>query len=88
MQITNLLTRIEDRPLSLRQPDGSSWTPANYDKVSHGEVTLLEALTRSYNQATVRLGLNIGISHLLHKLGQLGVRAKVKAVPSSFLGCC
>ncbi len=82
----NLLSRIEDRPLSLQQSDGSSWTPANYDKVSHGEVTLLEALTRSYNQATVRLGLNIGISHLLHKLEQLGARAKVQAVPSVFLG--
>jgi penicillin-binding protein 1B len=82
----NLLTRIEDRPLSLRQSDGRTWTPANYDKVSHGEVTLLEALTRSYNQATVRLGLNIGVSHLLSKLEQLGVRANVNAVPSSFLG--
>ncbi|MEE8495501.1 MAG: penicillin-binding protein 1B [Xanthomonadales bacterium] len=82
----NLLTRIEDRPLSLQQSDGSSWSPANYDKVSHGEVTLLEALTQSYNQATVRLGLNIGISHLLHKLEQLGARANVQAVPSIFLG--
>ena len=82
----NLLTRIQDRPLSLKLSDGSSWTPANYDQVSHGEVTLLEALTGSYNQATVRLGLNIGISHLLHKLEQLGVQANVQAVPSIFLG--
>jgi penicillin-binding protein 1B len=82
----NLLTHIEDQPLSLKQPDGSSWTPDNYDRISHGEVTLLEALTRSYNQATVRLGLNIGINHLLHKLEQLGVRADVQAVPSIFLG--
>ncbi len=82
----NLLTRIADRPLSLQQPDGSYWTPANYDKVSHGDVTLLEALTHSYNQATVRLGLNIGISHLLHKLELLGVRSNVQAVPAIFLG--
>jgi len=82
----NLLTRIEDRPLVLRQPDGSDWRPANYDGVSHGEVTLLEALTRSYNQATVRLGMNIGVKHLLARLEQLGVRAEVDAVPSVFLG--
>jgi penicillin-binding protein 1B len=49
-------------------------------------VTLLEALTRSYNQATVRLGLNIGVSHLLARLEQLGVDAPVEAVPSVFLG--
>jgi penicillin-binding protein 1B len=82
----NLLTRIEDEPLSLKQADGSLWNPANYDGVSHGSVSLLEALTRSYNQATVRLGLNIGVSHLLNKLRQLGVDADIPAVPSIFLG--
>ena len=82
----NLLTRIEDEPLTLRQPNGSAWRPDNYDGISHGEVTLLEALTRSYNQATVRLGLNIGVNHLLARLEQLGVNAEVDAVPSVFLG--
>jgi penicillin-binding protein 1B len=82
----SLLTRIEDQPLSLRQADGTAWTPANYDGKSHGEVTLLEALTRSYNQATVSLGLNIGVNHLINKIEQLGVAAQVDAVPSVFLG--
>jgi penicillin-binding protein 1B len=82
----NLLTRIEDEPLTLRQADGSAWSPDNYDGVSHGEVTLLEALTHSYNQATVRLGLNIGVNHLLTRLKQLGVDAEVESVPSVFLG--
>jgi penicillin-binding protein 1B len=82
----NLLSPIEDAPLTLRQPDGSDWRPDNYDGVSHGEVTLLEALTKSYNQATVRLGLNIGVNHLLERLKQLGVDAEVDAVPSVFLG--
>ena len=82
----NLLTPLEDEPLTLRQADGSDWRPQNYDGESHGEVTLLEALTHSYNQATVRLGLNIGVNHLLARLDQLGVDAKVDAVPSVFLG--
>jgi penicillin-binding protein 1B len=82
----NLLTRIADEPLTLRQPDGSTWQPDNYDRVSHGEVTLLEALTKSYNQATVRLGLNIGVNNLLTRLQQLGIDADVDAVPSVFLG--
>jgi len=82
----NLLTPIEDEPLILRQADGSDWQPDNYDGVSHGEVSLLEALTRSYNQAAVRLGLNIGVSHVLARLEQLGVDAEVDAVPSVFLG--
>jgi len=82
----SLLTRIDDEPLALQQADGTAWTPANYDGKSHGEVTLLEALTRSYNQATVNLGLNIGVNHLINRIGQLGVAAEVDAVPSVFLG--
>jgi penicillin-binding protein 1B len=82
----SLMTRIEDQPLTLKQADGSTWKPVNYDRKSHGEVTLLEALTRSYNQATVRLGLNIGVNHLINRIAQLGVAAEVDAVPSVFLG--
>ena len=82
----NLLTRIEDAPVTLRQADGSDWTPANYDNLSHGSVSLLEALTHSYNQATVRLGLQLGITNLMQKLQQLGLSVAVDAVPSIFLG--
>jgi penicillin-binding protein 1B len=82
----SLVSRIQDEPLSLQQPDGSTWSPSNYDNKSHGEVTLLEALTRSYNQATVRLGMNIGVKHLVNRIEQLGVQAAVDPVPSIFLG--
>jgi penicillin-binding protein 1B len=82
----NLLSPILDEPLTLKQADGSLWQPDNYDGVSHGQVTLLEALTRSYNQATVRLGMTIGVSHLINRLGQLGIAAEVDPVPSVFLG--
>jgi penicillin-binding protein 1B len=82
----NLMSRIDDTAVTLRQADGSDWTPSNYDHKSHGEVTLLEALTHSYNQATVRLGLNIGVNHVVARITQLGVSAEVDAVPSVFLG--
>ncbi|MDT8320041.1 MAG: penicillin-binding protein 1B [Xanthomonadales bacterium] len=82
----NLLTRIDDSPVSLRLPNGSDWTPANYDLKDHGEVSLLEALVHSYNQATVRLGLQLGANNLVNKLVQLGVTTDVAALPSVFLG--
>ncbi len=82
----SLVTRIEDEPITLRQANGSDWSPDNYDGKSHGEVTLLQALTRSYNQATVRLGLEIGVANLVNRIQQLGVSAEVDAVPSVFLG--
>lgn len=80
------LTRIEDEPITLRQADGTRWTPSNYDNRSHGEVTLLEALTRSYNQATVRLGVTIGLPEFIDKLEQLGVDRDIPAVPATLLG--
>jgi penicillin-binding protein 1B len=82
----NLMTRVSDEPVALRQGDGSTWSPQNYDKKSHGEVTLLEALIRSYNQATVHIGMNIGVQHLVRKLEQLGVDVDVDAVPATLLG--
>ncbi len=80
------LTTVEDEPITLRQADGTLWTPSNYDNRSHGTVTLLEALTRSYNQATVRLGMAIGLTEFVDKLRQLGVTRDVPVVPATLLG--
>ncbi len=82
----SLLTPLEDEPVALRQPDGSIWSPGNYDRRSHGQVSLLEALMQSYNQATVRLGLKLGVTHLVSRLRQLGVESTVAPVPATLLG--
>jgi len=82
----NLITPVRDEPVSLRQPDGSLWSPANYDHKSHGELPLMDALIHSYNQATVQVGLNVGVANLIRKIKQLGVTAPVQAVPATLLG--
>lgn len=82
----SLITPVVDEPIYLRQADGSVWSPVNYDHKSHGEMPLLEALIHSYNQATVQLGLKIGVVHLIRKIRQLGVKAAVPAVPATLLG--
>lgn len=82
----NLLSLVEDEPVVLRQADGSNWSPQNFDKISHGTVSLLDALAHSYNQATVQLGLQLGVKQLVLKLQQLGITAEVMPVPSAFLG--
>jgi len=81
-----LITKVKDEPISLRQPDGKEWSPENYDHISHGEIPLMDALVHSYNQATVRVGLNIGVANLIRKIGQLGVAADIPAVPATLLG--
>ncbi len=82
----NLITPVNDAPVSLRQADGSDWSPANYDHKSHGEMPLMEALVHSYNQATVQVGLRIGVANLINKIQQLGVDADIPALPSTLLG--
>ena len=82
----NLITPVKDEPISLRQADGSLWSPANYDDRSHGEIPLIDALVHSYNQATVQVGLNVGVANLIRKIEQLGIVAEVPSVPATFLG--
>ncbi|MDH3903417.1 MAG: penicillin-binding transpeptidase domain-containing protein, partial [Xanthomonadales bacterium] len=82
----NLITPVKDEPLSLRQPDGKLWSPENYDHKSHGELPLMDALVHSYNQATVQVGLSVGVANLIRKIKQLGIAVEVPAVPSTLLG--
>ncbi len=82
-----LASRIDDGPIRLAATgDGPDWQPRNYDRLDHGRVMLLEALTKSYNQATVRLGLDLGTAAVLSSIEKLGVRRSLPAVPALLLG--
>jgi len=81
-----LVTQIEDGPLRVPQQGRADWRPSNYDQTSHGQVTVLEALAYSYNQATVRIGLQVGVSPLFRLLEQLGVAPGAARHPAAFLG--
>ncbi len=81
-----LVTPLEDEPLSVPIPGHEPWQPRNHDGTSQGTVPLMEALAMSYNQATVRLGLEIGVAPLLRLMEQLGVVPGTDPHPSVFLG--
>ncbi|MGK7295992.1 MAG: penicillin-binding protein 1B [Candidatus Wenzhouxiangella sp. M2_3B_020] len=81
-----LATPVTDAPLTVPQPGREDWQPRNYDQESHGRVPLLEALARSYNQATVRIGLEVGVERLFRLLEQLGVAPGDARHPAAFLG--
>ncbi len=82
-QLTSL---IADEPIALDMPNGSRWEPQNYDGTTHGKVPLYQALARSYNLATVNLGLELGLSRVIETLHQLGVAEAVPELPSLLLG--
>ena len=66
--------------------DEKGWNPKNYDKKEHGLVPLYYALAKSYNLATVRLGMNVGIEKVIDTLLKLGYQEKISAYPSLLLG--
>ncbi len=82
----SLVTPLADEPISIPQPGGEPWQPRNIDGRSHGQVPLMTALANSYNQASVRLGLEVGAQALLDLLAQLGVRPDSEPHPAIFLG--
>lgn len=82
----NLMTRITDEPVNLRLVTGEYWSPKNFDGVSHGDISLLDALIFSYNQATVRLGMQLGVSGVLQILKDAGVDRTFAPLPSVLLG--
>jgi penicillin-binding protein 1B len=81
-----LVTPIEDVPIRVPQAGREDWQPGNYDGTSHGIVPLLDALARSYNQATVAIGLQVGVPALFRLLEQLGVAPGSARHPAAFLG--
>ena len=81
-----LATLLDDSPLSWTAPNGNVWSPRNYDKTSHGMVPLYQALAHSYNVATARLGLALGIESVIDTLKRIGVERHLKPYPSLLLG--
>ncbi|WP_231745295.1 MULTISPECIES: penicillin-binding protein 1B [Microbulbifer] len=82
----NLATLIEDAPIRVEAPDGQVWMPSNFGNQSHGQTPLYLALAKSYNQATARLGLDLGLENVRQTIRRLGVQADLPRVPSLFLG--
>jgi len=82
----NLASRIEDAPIEIELENGDTWSPKNFSETSHGEVPILRALAESYNQATVRLGMEIGVDAVARLLQDLGLPEAPPPHPSLLLG--
>ena len=82
----SLAELVSDASVVVSARDGSAWSPKNYDHESHGQVMLLDALVNSYNQATARLGMKVGLANVFDVIARLGVQDDVPKVPSVMLG--
>ncbi|MFC4764429.1 penicillin-binding protein 1B [Dyella koreensis] len=81
----NLGTLIDDVPVSMRQPDGTQWTPKNDEGDVHGQVPMIDALVHSWNLATIHLGLDVGVPRIKAFLESFGL-TNVNPSPSLLLG--
>ncbi|HET8807818.1 MAG TPA: penicillin-binding protein 1B [Methylophaga sp.] len=81
-----LASPLDDSPYSLTLPNGDVWEPENYDRQSHPDILLIDALVHSYNLATARLGMTLGLDKVINTLKRLGVEKTLYAYPSLLLG--
>ena len=82
----NMTTLLKDESFSLEGEDGSIWTPKNYDSEVHGNVELQDSLINSYNIATARLALAVGVSDVVDTITDAGFERVLPAYPSIALG--
>ena len=81
----HLASLVRDEPVRIDGPRGP-WRPRNYDGRSHGTVFLHDALVHSYNLATVRLGLDVGLERVHDTIRALGVSRPFVSYPAMLLG--
>jgi penicillin-binding protein 1B len=81
-----LASTVSDEPVEIELDNGDTWAPQNFDETSHGDVPLLRALGDSYNQATVRLGIEVGVDTVAGLLHDLGLERRPDPNPSLLLG--
>jgi penicillin-binding protein 1A len=75
-----------NQPFVLINPDGTRWTPHNYDNSVSGLMTLRDALKGSKNLVSIRLIQEIGPALAANYAHQMGISTKIRAVPSLALG--
>lgn len=76
---------VDDSAVTIRLDTGKRWSPGNSDGRSHGSVRLMDALAQSYNQATVRVGMQVTPERLTGLLATLG-GIQASPNPSLILG--
>lgn len=82
----NLGTILSDTPVTYTLENGQEWSPKNSHGESHGDTPLYAALAHSYNQATVQLGMQLGLPAVIKTLKAAGYHDDISAVPSLLLG--
>ena len=77
---------IDDEPVSIRLSNGKIWRPRNFSRENFGPVPLVRALAESLNDASVNLGMDVGLDKVIEVLKQFGLTQTPPEDPSLLLG--
>jgi penicillin-binding protein 1B len=81
-----ITTNVSDSTIVIKGQNGVDWIPKNYDHKEHGNVSLHTALAKSYNLATVHVGMDVGVANVAKTLQNMGVTKSLDLFPSILLG--
>ncbi len=82
----NLASTVDGGPVTVRLSKNKLWKPKNYSGKDHGMVIFENALVKSMNTPTVRIGVNLGLDKVIAMLHALGVQKEIQPNPSILLG--
>lgn len=64
---------LDDAPVTYSRGNQGGWTPLNYDKKHHGEMSLRQALANSNNVITVKLLESMGVPYFVQFAATMGL---------------
>ena len=82
----HLGTMINDSPLTVKLSSGKLWQPKNDDKKFHGPIAAHTAMARSMNVPTVKIGMRVGLNHVVETMHNVGIKQEIPLYPSILLG--
>ncbi|PYK23403.1 MAG: hypothetical protein DME52_12770, partial [Verrucomicrobia bacterium] len=62
------------------------WGPESEENRYEGAITARQALARSKNGATVRIGMDVGLDNVIKLCRTAGIRSELRPYPATFLG--
>jgi penicillin-binding protein 1A len=78
--------QVLDVPVAIEMPNGTTWRPDNSGGGDNGLITYAEALTKSLNQVTAMLMMEVGPERVCALAKKLGIESKLDCVPALALG--
>jgi len=77
---------VEDAPVTIKLSGGRLWSPRNFTRQDYGPVPLVRALAESLNDATVNLGMDVGLDPIVQTLQRFGLAEEPPRNPALLLG--